>query len=262
MTRAEGIERDLGTRWRGRRRATVTLATGGAGALTLLLLVSGTSLGASAASHPSHFHLVAPYSGEGYGEVGVFNSGCRLTDSTPVDPVVNSSSGWAEMSGKVTAGSCGASNSSTEVTLFGGLDSNATFQTTNGVHTLTSRWVIDLSTHLTASPGGPTQNATAELIVYPYMYLADLTSGAVYMGSQPFAIYENVSSGSFAHTFAHVHTSSSIVTTFVRSHTYEFGVGIEVELVASVTPGTSSASASVNMATGARGAELLSVTLS
>lgn len=256
-----GVTEEAESRPRWERRVGGGLAIAAAIGVALLFLGSAaaTPVGVAAASVTDK----APYTGvESSNEFGLLSGSggpiCGVAESFLVAPFFNLTTGHANESVKATAHSCGPGTSFAEPEEMAGFTS-ASYTTTSGMHHIKATWTIDLSAKLVATPGGPSQTAEAYFIVTTQLYLLDLTNSSVFdQANYPYLIYE-ITSGTYSHVYPKVVQELYLNATLVKSHSYEFGVFVYLTVYASVSPGTSSASASANMGSGGRNAFLSSV---
>ncbi len=228
----------------------------------VVALMIGTSTATPAMSVATTTKFVAPYSGSEEGVVFTGFSGCGVTGSAPAQPFFNLTNGHGYANATAAAHSCGSTGSSVFADALPEFMSNV-FVTTSGHHHFRANWKLDFSVHLSARPGNSSQLASAGLQVTVDLSLLNLSSGkSIYRSNFPVALEQTISSGSYAHTFSNVRESVYLNTTLSAGDAYSFETDVEVGVYLSVSPGSSTASASVNMETGGRSANLLSVTVS
>ncbi len=205
----------------------------------------------------------APYSGtEDSNEFGLLSGTggpiCGVTESFPVAPFFNLSTGLAGETVKATARSCGPGTSFASPESMAGFVST-NFTTPSGTHHIKATWVFDLSVKLVATPGSPSQTANANFIITTQLYLIDLTNGSVFNSdNSPYFTY-GITSGTFFHHYSKIVLPLYLNATLAKTHVYEFGVFEYLDVYASVSPGTSSAHALANLGSGGRNVFLASV---
>lgn len=257
----EGPEK-MGNRLGWGRRAAGGLAVAAAIGVALLFIGSAAATPVSAAA--ASMTDKPPYSGlEASNDFGLLSGSggpiCGVAESFVLAPFFNMTTGHANESVKATAHSCGPGTSWASPEEAAGFDSS-NFTTTSGMHHIKATWVIDLSAKLVATPGSPSQSAESYFIVDTQLYLLDLTNASVFdQANYPFLVF-SITSGTYSHTYPKVVQTVFLNATLAKGHIYEFGVFVYLDVYASVSPGTSSASASANMGSGGRNAFLSSVT--
>ena len=242
---------------RGRYRTSLGI---GAAVFLVTLLVGGASAAPAPPSVSSVIHH-APYTGTLDDTFIGEPTGCGISANFPVLPFFNLTMGEGLESVKATAHSCGSANSTVYLQSATGFTSTA-FTTTTGIHHLTSNWVLNFSASLSAKPGGGGQEARANFAVYLEFELVDKTSSATFYQSNFPELFAIATSGGFSQSYPQVHDTVYLNASLVKGHSYVYEVEALVAVEVFVTHGTSSASATVNMGSGGRGALLPSVTRS
>ena len=166
--------------------------------------------------------------------------------------------GIANESVKATARSCGNVDSSV------GVDEIIQFETTSfsvaktGLHHLKAIWVLNFSVSLRATSGAAPQSAGAAFAVLSEIELENETTG-VYVNVVSSGLSYGISSGTYAHSYPHLHEPVDLNLTLVAGDQYAVFVYVTAGVSATVTPGTCNASASLNMGSGGRDAVLSSI---
>jgi hypothetical protein len=201
----------------------------------------------------------APYSGREYGDVFDDDTGCGTSIAVPVLPIFNLTTGYANESVQETAHSCGSHNASAEVEAEAEFITTS-FTVTTGLHHVTINWVADFSVKLAASPGSSgTQAAEGGFAEFENAELLDLTNGSAFYSSNVPSVTVYIQSGTYSHVYPHVHQTGYINATLTSAHSYELIVDVVASVYVFATPGSSSASASMNMGSAGRDAVLSSI---
>ena len=201
----------------------------------------------------------APYSGTEAGFVFLETAGCGTTSAVPVLPSFNLTTGYATESVQETARSCGSHNGSAEVEAEAEF-LTASFAVTTGLHRITINWVENFSVKLAATKGSSgTQTAEAGFAGFENAELVDLTNGSAVQASNVPEITNYIQSGSYTHVYPRLHETSYINATLSSTHSYELIVDVTASVFVFVTPGASSASASMNLGSAGREAQLASI---
>ena len=242
-----------------KRFGRVSGGLGIAAAMVVVLLFVGSAAAAPAISAASTVTYKAPYSGAAYGTINDYSTGCGVAMSAPVLPVMNLTSGYAFESVKASARSCGGQNGTGNVQAVESFFSSTFNATTKGLHRWTSEWVANFSVKLKATPGGPTQPAMAGFAVNANFQLIDTTNGSEFFPSTVPIVELYISTGTYSHSYAHLHQVVQLNVTLAKGHTYLFIAEMSIYVYVAVSPGASTASASVNMGSNGRNAFLESV---
>lgn len=217
-------------------------------------------VGSTAAATPDHVQAdkkyVAPFSGTPVNNFNGFGSGCG-TSGFSLFPVFNLTTGYANESIKGNVRSCGNVNSTAWLETTAGFMS-VPFATTTGTHNIWANWTVDLSMKLVATPGSVTQGAVAYANEEVFVYLMDLTNNTAFYPTFEPAAYEYITSGIYSHVYK-LHESDSLSAPLNGSHSYQFVTEVICYGGVTVTPGTSTASFSLNMSTGGKSGLLRSV---
>jgi len=224
-------------------------------------LLVNTASAASLATPATKITYKAPYggiSGTGFGGV---SSGCGLAATLLVYPFFNLTTGVGTESDKVTAHSCGTANGTLSLDSSTGLN-GTTFTTTTGLHHFVANWVLTFSVDLVATPGGASQSALAYYIVLGGLNVFDTTNNMTYRAGQADVpgLTHYITSGTYTRTFTKVHETTYLNVSLVSGHMFRMQVGVAVVLYLSVSPGSSSASATVNLGSGGKHGVLTSFT--
>jgi hypothetical protein len=253
--------RRMGTlpKWHRRIGASVGLAA----VIGVALLFVGSVAAAPVTTAAASVTYRAPYSGtEDSNEFGLLSGTggpiCGVTESFPLAPFFNLTTGLASESVKATARSCGPGTSFASPEAMAGFVS-ANFTATSGAHHIKATWFLDLWVKLLATPGSPSQTADASFIITTQLYLIDLTNGSLFnSANSPYFTY-GITSGAYSHHYSKIVLPLYLNATLVKTHLYEFGVFEYLNVYASVSPGVNSAYALANMGSGGRDAFLASV---
>jgi hypothetical protein len=244
--------KDASSRGTGRSRAAAWVAA----AVGLVVLLVGSASAAPVSSTVLAVVHSAPYTGTLDDTFVGEPTGCGISANFPVLPFFNLTMGQALESVKASAHSCGAANSTVYLQSAAGFTSTS-FTASNGLHHLTSNWVLNFSANLSAIRGTGSQVARAMFAVYLEFELFDRTSGfTFYQSNYP----ELFGSGTSSVTYPEVRETVFLNATLVKGHSYEYEVEVLVAVEVFVTNGNSRASASVNLGSGGRNALLTSVT--
>lgn len=227
-------------------------------AVGVVALLVGTAAATPVAAGTTTVTYVAPYSGTEYTVLILEPTGCGLGVSLPVLPLFDLTDGVALESAGATAHSCGSANSTLYVEAAAGVTSG-TFTTKAGAHHLTANWDLDLSARLSVTHGS-SGSARAEFAVFFEFLLFDRTSGTtMYQNSYP-DLYDIITSGTYSHSYPQVSESVYLNATLDKGHSYAFEAVALIVVTVFVKDVSSSASASVNLGSGSKGATLTSVT--
>jgi hypothetical protein len=230
-----------------------------AAVLGVILLFPGSSVAGIVQNTVIPTTLKAPFSGLEYGYIFDSQAGCGTTIGVPVLPFFNLTTGQAHASVKETAKSCGTKNGSADVEAFPELLITS-FTTTAGLHHIVARWVATFSVALAASAGSSPQQAEAGFGVSENLELLDLTSGSNYVPSVLPIVSVYILTGTYSHTYMKVHQTDYLNVTLSSTDSYEMFVDLVATTYVFVTPGTCTASASLNIGSGSNHGVLSSVT--
>lgn len=246
----EGRIRSVGRRLR-------PVGIGGLAAAVLVVLVMGTAAAAPAVMTAVTTKYVAPYAGGGIGDLENYATGCGSSASVSKLPDFNATSGLGTVAAKVASKNCGTtpSNRTLLMTL---VYVAPTFTTTAGSHNLTENWVLTFTAKLAAT-GTTSHPASAFFEVIAFEEFLDLSNSTSVGSAAALAATQEITTGSYSHTFTKVSVKTSVVASLKKSTNYDYDAEVEVFLVSSVASGGTSASASVTMS---NGANLKSVTFS
>jgi len=255
---SEGIERgaertpSLGRRLR-------PIGIGGLAAVVLVILALGTASAAPALTTATATKSLAPYPGSGLGGFENFAEGCGSTAAVSSLPIFNTSNGIGTLSAKATSKNCGsaASNRSLELSV---VYVSPSFSTTTGSHNITADWLVTFIAKLAAT-GTTGHPATGIFEVSALSLLVDETNDSTIKTSSALVAFNEITTGTYSHTFSKVAAKLSTVATLKKTQKYDYELEVLVLLGTSVAPGGTSASASVTMSGGANGATLKSVTV-
>ncbi len=229
-----------------------------AGAVTVALLFVGSSAAAPLSTTTASPPTRAPYSGT---EFGVFlgeSSGCGVSATFPVLPFFNLTTGVANGSVKATAHSCGSANSTVFAFEYDEFESAAFRVPSTGAYQLKASWVLSFSTTLKATPGAATELASAEFIVEATVEVLNESSGVFTDGTAPSETHY-ITTGTYTHSYAKLHKSAFLNLTLVKGYSYAVVALVQISALAASTPGTSSASAAVNMGSSGKDAVLTAI---
>ena len=245
------------SRWRGRSLAGAWVAA----AVGVVLMFVGSAAAASTAATATPVTYKAPYSGTEFDDLWDYLGGsggpiCGVAGTFPVLPFFNLTTGYANESVKATAKSCGTGTNFAEPEALAGFESNS-ITGVSGLRHVKASWVWDFSVKLVAAPSTGS-SAEAYFVVGGSIYLYDETNGSIWFSNFP-TVDNFISSGTYSHVYKD-HESMYVNATLNKTHSYDFVVEVWIGLEAEVSPGTSTASAAVNMGSGGRSAFLVSVT--
>jgi len=228
--------------------------------VSLVVLLIGTASAAPVTGLRATTTYAPPYSGTPGATFIGLATGCGSTGSIVVFPSFNLTSGKGLGSTKVSASSCGATNSSMQIELSAGFNSTS-FTTTSGLHRFVAHWTLTFVVKLAASAGSSTQFAEAVFFVAEGIGIHDNTNGTTFVGATSKLLYDAITSGTYTHTYSKIKETSWNNATLVKGHSYSMQLGLDIVTVAGVTAGKSTASASVAMAGGSDDFLLTSVTM-
>ena len=230
----------------------------------IVVLFVGNAAASPAAPTAKSFTEKPPYAGVENSDVLGLLSGsggplCGVAEKFPVSPFFNLTTGHGNLSVAATARSCGPGTSFASPEEDAGFNT-ANFTTTTGLHDIKATWNLDFTVKLKAAPGNSSQSATAYVIILLQLYLLDVTNGTVFsQNNSPFFLYE-ITTGTYDHTFPKLTQIVYLNASLVKGHEYSLGAYVYLNAYASVSPGSSSASAVGNMGAGGRSAFLPSLT--
>jgi hypothetical protein len=257
-------EMEIGTTECSRGPGMFRSGLGVVGAIAVVVLFLGSAAAAPAIVARPAATFAPPYSGVEatniFGELsGTGGPICGVAESFPVDPSFNLMTGISNQSVKATARSCGPGTSfASPEESAGFLSSN--FTTSSGLHRMKATWILDFAVRLVATPGGGSQSAVADYAVTTQFYIDDLTNYSVVNANYTAYSIVQITSGTYTHHFLSLHLADELNATLVKGHVYQVVVALYVGAYASVSPGTSSASAWINMGSAGRSGFLASVT--
>lgn len=204
----------------------------------------------------------APYKGENeWGSITGTTYGCRALLSFLNSPFFNLTTGKGYVSAQSSAKSCGGAYSLAAASGAVSLES-ALFTTTAGLHHLKFSWTTSYAFTIGAVRGNSTQTAYASVEAYAYGWLFDETNhSTLYTTAHNFQ-FNSTYSGTVSGSFAGLHLWSWVNATLAAGHNYSWDGEFIVSAYSYVTPGKSTAAASINAGTGGRSATLLSVVMS
>ena len=243
------------SRWRGRS----SIGLGISAAVALVVLLVGNAAAAPVTAKKTSVTDEAPYSGSEYTVLIIEPSGCGTGVSLPVLPYFDLSTGIALESVGATAVSCGSANSTVYAESAAGLVSTS-FKAKAGTDTVTSSWLLSFSVDLVATHGTGTEAAHAEFAVFLEFELLDVTTNSVIYQSNYPELYDEITTGTYTHTYTDIPETVDIYSSLVKGQMYEYEAVALAAVLVFVTPGSDSASASVTMGSGAEGATLSSLT--
>ncbi len=239
-----------------RRAAFGSIGAGAVVAVALIMLV-GSAAAAPVTAAKATTVDKAPYAGEGSGSLDIFTQGCGYTGTAPVLPSVDNLTGQGVASVKVSAPSCGSSNSSdvalAELSVWSGVLSGL-----SGTHNVSAHFSLSYVLHLAAKAGGATQSAESIGEVYVTLWMFDVTKNT-YSYSNAVGVFQLITSGTYSHTYTNQKLVPYFDFSFKSSHSYEWEADVELQLYALSSPGSSTASSSINMGTGSEHSELTEV---
>ena len=257
----KGISSQDGNLWKihsryARRGLSAIFAVG----LAVLLLGLATAAPMSSDTRLTTQKWTKPFSGTSGALFSNVTSGCGVKISVPVQPFFNLTTGKATASAKATAKSCGSANSSAESTLSMGFQSLEFTVSSSGNYHLKATGVLDFRINLTASSGFLQFAGAAYAAGFGFTYLDDRTNGTVFSPTYSSNVSGQNTRGTEATTIQ-VTLTAYLNATLAAHHEYLFALGFYISASAFVTPGSSTASASVNMGKSGMHATLSSVIL-
>jgi hypothetical protein len=260
------MSRELGERGTTRRslrmRPTSALhvATGVVAVFVAMLIVSSVASASPVAfAKRASKTLKAPYAGAPASEAEWNTLGCGAKGSVPITPTFNTSSGALKASASASVKSCGSVNSSAYAVAIGGLESTASFTTGTGKYTVTVDWSVKINVSLAATTGGKGQRAEAFAVVEGIAELFDAKNNSYLDFAANLSGFLN-SSTPTTHTYSYKFSLSATLN-LVAKNTYSVETYVEVLAAADVTPGASSASASINMGSSGNQGKLTSIVI-
>lgn len=241
---------------RTRRRALAGGSVAAALALAALMLALPY---AAAASSSGSVTLKAPYGGQGLDSASWATTGCGTKFSLSPLPDFNTSKGTFEGGLAASARSCGSSNSSLFGEIEGSLGTAEFSVAANGTYRVTVHWRLSYTVSLAATAGSASQFAGSYGLVGAYAVVDDLTNGSAYTVGGNDSYYGSSTNATSTHCAYTVTYSSSIP--LITGHEYIVVAGVYAEVNVFLTPGHSSASASVNMGKSGDKASLTSIVI-
>jgi hypothetical protein len=246
------------------RRTMVRTGGWAAVAVVFAVLLVGSASGAPAPSVASPVTKTwsAPYTGgAGFSLIIGTTDGCSAV-GLPVPPSFNTTTGVGYLSSNGSARSCPGVNSSLLWEMDDVLEGPSS-TTTTGVHDLKASWGLNFAVDLAAHRGKATQNATASFEVEIILELVKLTSSQSLPGTTNSTLYsQSIYTGTYSHTYRKVPVTTDFNATLSKKAHYAFEAYVYSEIYLFVSPGSSSASASVNMGSAGNDVVLKSVTMS
>jgi hypothetical protein len=242
--------------WR-RKRSMLSLVT----AVAAVTLLVGTASAAPASGLHASVTYSPPYSGTPGAAITGGSVGCGGSGSILLFPSFNLTTGKGVQSAKASAKSCGSIGSSVDLTLSTGFNSS-NFTTTSGLHRIVAHWTLTFSVSLAAKAGSASQGADAVFYVGEGVSVYDATNHTLIAGAPTKVVTDLISSGTYSHTYSKVRMTSWNNATLVKGHVYTLQIGLEIVVAASVSSGSSTASAQLSMGGGSKGFLITSVTMS
>jgi hypothetical protein len=229
-------------------------------AVAAVFLMAASAAGSPALGVRAGPVVGPPYPGTPYNALEWVELGCS-TMKDPVHPFFNLSTGHARASVATTLRACGPANG-TSVVLADAAFQSLPFNRSAGVHYLTGHWVLNFAVNLSVHRGNLSQQASAEFQVAVAFSIYDATAGTNIGGTDVMGIVNHtITHGTYVHTYTNVHLATYFNATYNSSHTYIGYVLVQVLEELTVGPGASTASASVNMASGGKSAYLATLSL-
>jgi len=228
-----------------------------------LLLTVGTGTIAGSGTHfraATPVKYTAPYSGVEGAAISTLTDGCSAKLKFPIQPFFNLSTNRGTASVQVTVKSCGSANTSALAMVSAGFEGNPFSPSKSGVDHLKATANFDFKFSIVATPGGVGQFAEASYgVAVGFDYLLDVTNGTSYVDTFTSGVGGVISSGTSSSGFTNLHLTSYLNASLLKTHMYRIGVGFDIQVFAFVTPGSSSASALVNMGSAGEHSNLLDV---
>jgi hypothetical protein len=247
-----------GSKWRRRIGSSVGIAA----VFGIAMLMAGGV--AAWGIPPSDPPIKAPYYGLEASDVLDQLSGsggpiCGVSGSFPVMPFFNLTTGHFYETATAKAQSCGPGSSFAYPEADAGFISNNN-TTTSGLHHIKANLIADFAVSLVATPGSTTQSAEAFFIETTELYVIDATNGSAWENYNGPYVVVQITSGTFHHHYIGLHQTVELNATLVKGHEYYFGVFLNIGAYAGVSPGDSTAYATINMGSFYKNAVLSSVT--
>jgi hypothetical protein len=255
-----GCNRGNGERSKRRIRHFAAISVAGVVGIAVLL-VSSAAASAALTPRPSA-PLTAPYTGTETAYAVVLLGGtngpiCGVAGSFPVSPFFNTTTGYANMSAKATSASCGPGTSDASAMAQAGFTSSP-ITGLSGLHHMKVNWVLDFSVKLSSTAPG---TSTAEVYFYveTSAWIYDVNNGTTFFQQNYPEVNVGFTSGTYTHSYK-VHQTDYNNATLVKKHSYLIEVFVTIGAFASVPPGSSTASALVNMGSNNKHGYLTSIT--
>lgn len=242
------------------RRGGLAISSGMVGLVALLVLTAPL---ASAASPQKVY--TAPYTGLPVVVTIMATAGCGAALTVPSWPVFDLTTGIGTTSLSTSAKHCPDAGGVDDALIIAEVGYNgSTFkQAATGTHDVVAKLSFSWNAVVKAKPGSTTQLAASAVYIYAYVYLYDGTNGTTPALGYKTALSLYSTSGT--HSSAKVGAIFSATTNsakLVKNHQYLIEVYVVVDVTAQVlSAGTSTASASLNLATSGDQFKLDSVTV-
>jgi hypothetical protein len=179
-----------------------------------------------------------------------------------VPPTFNATTGVGHLSSNGSARSCPGANSSLLWEMNDVLE-GPSFPSATGVPDLKASWGLNFAVALAAHRGTAPQNATASYEVEIILPLINRTSNQNLAGTTTSVLHAHgIYAGTDSHTYRKVPVRTEFNTTLSKKAHYAFEAYVYSEISLFASPGSSSASASVNMGSAGNEVVLRSVTMS
>jgi hypothetical protein len=242
--RTRGTSRSRRFGWSGVSTAAVVLG---------LLMILPSSVSAT-----TPVTLKAPFTGiTSSGESSGFGP-CTGTTSWARSPTFSLTSGHAYLAANSSQPACGSADSYSDAEAF--VEYVTSSVVLSGHTSIKMKWTASYSVDLVSTPGPSPQYSYAESQVYVFGYVYDLTNDTYAYSTYSTTLYHTVYSGSLVTSYSGLRLVSFINGTFVKSHSYEIQVYLEIDADTWVYTGTSTASASVNAGTSGKAVTLVAIT--
>ncbi len=221
------------------------------------LLVASAPFASATPTGKASTTVAAPFGGYPAVAVTWAGYGCGFKESVPKAPTFDITTGIARGRGSDSIASCGSLNDTIIVLVESAVADATTFTTTTGPHHIVIRSTFTYTVDLTATPGGAGQSALAYVLIGVGASVGIVGSTTGYnLSTSTFA--NATVRGTFSGTFTDSATLSGTLN-LTAGVTYGVNFGFELYILSQVSPGASSASASVNMATLGDHGKLISI---
>jgi hypothetical protein len=239
-------------------RARTTMWATGVVAVAFALLMVAAPAAATSPPSKTSVTLKAPYTGspDVFGLIDA--AGCTYTQKTPVNPIFNLTNGNAIVSTNLSQKSCGQSDTTAEADWTSGVNLGTTFTAAStGSFKVSVTWSFDYQVYLVAKETKKGEVSAAEAEVGGSAQLSNKLNASVFTIGYNDSLFGNGSSASL-HSYKYSVTYSASLK-LTKGVVYYVTAGVVVLVIVSVGTTGGSATASVNMGSGAFKAVLTTV---